>query len=148
MTTDEERIFHAQTSFEDIQIVKKNFDLPLDRAKKVTNIHSSIKIAERLIHIGGSTDSFYVIKDVSIAILGNVDDFEIKVADISFVFTLKFNNEKLKFIDANSKRVESSLSEWLDNVVLATARGIMYSEFRGTYVGNIILPIIKPGDLS
>lgn len=57
--------------------------------------------------------------------------------------------ESLLVEDQNgTKNIPIHLIEILNSISISTTRGIMFSRFMGTYLGNVILPIIDPKAMS
>lgn len=56
--------------------------------------------------------------------------------------------DKLLTKDKGSINLPSKFIETINIVTIGTARGMMYSEFKGTYLHNAILPLIDPAVLS
>lgn len=148
--TKEEIEFHESTIFEEIKIVKKNFFQPLHEVNSVPEIHCDIGILEKVTKIPDGINAYYVTKEVEVNILGSVDGKESLIAETLIIFTFRFANTGnfIEILSAESVKIKPTLSEWLDNIVLATTRGVMFSEFRGTYVGKIILPLITPSQIT
>jgi hypothetical protein len=55
---------------------------------------------------------------------------------------------KLLTKDKGSINLPSKFIETINIVTISTARGMMFSEFKGTYLHNAILPLIDPAILS
>lgn len=145
--TSTELSFHRTTVFEDAKIVKKNFLQPLNMVNRISEVHCNIRIRERVTPMPKEQDAFYISKEVEVDIVDNED---LKIAEIEIIFTFRFSNVEnyIEMLSPSSVRLDPLLSEWLDNIVLATTRGVMISEFRGTYVGEIILPLVTPGEVA
>ncbi len=59
------------------------------------------------------------------------------------------NMKELLIVDGEGKsNLPIQMIEVLNSVSVSTARGIMYSRFMGTYLGNAFLPIIDPKAMS
>lgn len=141
--------FHSITYLEDINIFKKNFNFPLDKIKNIKEYSFQISIRNGVTAQADNNTIFYINKNIDIKVIGESNSKQDEFAEFSIAYIFKFINEK-DFVSSTktSIKINEELSEWLDNVVLSTTRGIMYSEFRGTYFNEIIFPIILPKDLQ
>lgn len=141
--------FHESTRIDDIKIVRKSFNLPLHKVHNAKNFHFEINIKDSVNNDEKDSKVFYIIKNIGIKILAKVAETETEFAEFEMVYTFSFNNEN-DFISmsGNSIILNEELAEWLDNVVLSTTRGAMYSELRGSYIDEVIFPLIKPKDLK
>jgi hypothetical protein len=147
---DHTNIFHDYTILEDIRLIKKSFTLPLDKVQEVTQYHFEINIADSLDRDEEQTGKiFFINKSIDIKVLGEKEGEEgVEFGSFGLEYTFKVNNEK-EFITFpnDSYKMKEDFDEWLDNVILATTRGYMYSEFRGTYIDNVVFPLMKPSEL-
>src|SRR5688572_23439090 len=133
---------HKTTVLTNISINKRNMNVPLDITAQVNELSYNVNIEDHII-----LNENKVVKDIFIKL---VDNFENTLAELDVIFTFKVVALKTK-IKQDTKRkylIPDLLDEWLNNIVIATSRGILYSEFRGTFVDNAILPFIDPDDLK
>lgn len=54
------------------------------------------------------------------------------------------NFEDVVVNDQNGQTLPQALINLLNTVVIGTMRGVMYSEFRGTVLDNVLLPVLDP----
>ena len=61
-----------------------------------------------------------------------------------FNFTIDGLDNYISYKSHNSFEIEKELDLWLNNIVIATSRGIIYTEFQGTPLDDLILPLTNP----
>lgn len=136
--------FHEITILNEVTIISKNFNYPLNTDKTINATNFDLSITD-FIYTEGKKN--FINKTIDVVILGN----EIKniLANISVLFSFDIKSSS-KYIHKhlNTFTIDAEINSWLDDIVLATTRGIMYSEFRGTFLTNAILPIIKSSILK
>lgn len=144
-------LFHDTTYIKYIKVVKVKFNLPLDKVQKIKDFHFDINIAQSVKPITDIQDQFYILKSIDIKIIGklgeNESEHELAEFGMEYAFTYNNVNNFISF-SGGSIIVDEELTEWLDNIVLSTTRGTMYSELRGSYIDDIYFPLIKPADLK
>ncbi len=142
-------ILHDHTKLIDIKIIKKCYGLPLDKVQNAKSFHFDISIEDTVNLDTEDQNTFYILKSINIKVLEKVKDNEIEFVDFGMVYTFNFDGfQNLVSISGNSIIIDDQLSEWLDNVVLSSTRGAMYSELRGSYIDGLVFPLIKPKDLK
>lgn len=149
--TDKLELYHDLTSIEKIQVIQRDFSLPIDektsRVKK-TPIYFEVSISTNCEIMDATNNSFSVVKNIGINVLSEFNSVIAKIAvAFSFLITDKpaiDNNEPLISLTDNKYMPNIDINEWLDHVVIATTRGILVSEFRGTFIENTVLPLLKP----
>jgi len=137
MTTAEYDMLHSVTVIKEINILKKNFSFSLDEMHTSKDLSFEFNIED-----GINIENNLLSKIIDVHVLGNRKKEPLADLRILYSFSVKNVSDFVIKKDENMI-VDPSLNDWLDNIVLATTRGIMYSEFRGTYVDNVILPIIN-----
>ena len=58
------------------------------------------------------------------------------------------NLEEIVIKKDNSITLPTPVSEMLNSIAISTTRGVMFGQFRGTFLHNAILPIIDPKSLQ
>lgn len=61
-----------------------------------------------------------------------------------FNFTIDGLDNYTSFLSRNTFEIEKELNLWLNSVVIATSRGIIYTELQGTPLDDLILPLTNP----
>lgn len=91
-----------------------------------------------------------IIVTVDITIFEVVKDTNVERGSISVgcMYNIK-NFDEIVTLD-NNKKVDmpSIVGEVLNSISLSTTRGVMLSQFRGTYLHNAILPVVNPRDFK
>ncbi len=133
---------HDTFKIQEIDIEKKNFNIPLNVSiskSSISDLEVIFKIDTKVL-LGNPINSIYKIIQVVLKAkkIGYLADFR-----ITYSFEIVKN---LDFVSENNDDylILPIANEFLDNIVIATTRGIMSSELRGTFLGNYILPITKP----
>jgi hypothetical protein len=69
-----------------------------------------------------------------------------RLAEFSFEFEFKIEglHNYLSPVSKNKYEIEAQLNLWLNNVVIATSRGIIFSELQGSPLAALILPLTNP----
>lgn len=120
-----------------IELLNSSIKVPTIPNKSTTNfkfnigIENRIDIKNELIFIIVHTE----IKDENQSdILGNLS--------VSCIFELT-NFSDVVTVDHNDKaNIPQNLIETLNSISISTARGVMFSTFKGTFLHNAILPVI------
>jgi hypothetical protein len=120
-----------------INLNQPQISLPLERVYNFNiNIEQRINIEEKLVIVTTSIELIYEgdnqchasIKVSCIFLVENIQDFysatnnQVKLPD-QFIITL-------------------------NSISLSTARGIMFSQFKGTFMHNVFLPIVNPAAVA
>ncbi len=102
------------------EIKRYNFDLHVTQNFNVEN-----KLAFVIVTIGINDDKMVKLASFKTNIIFEVSDIE-------------------KFVDKKTKAVifPAEFIYTLNSVAISTARGLMFSQFRGTYLHNAILPLV------
>lgn len=66
---------------------------------------------------------------------------------VSF-FYIVANLEEFKKKDSDELELPDSFITALNSISLSTTRGIMFANFKGTFLHNAILPIVNPADFK
>lgn len=65
----------------------------------------------------------------------------------SLIFQIE-NLEQFKKSDSDEYDIQESFITTLNSIALSTTRGIMFSQFKGTFLHHAILPTVNPRDFS
>lgn len=134
--------FHTSTVLEEINIVAKNFTLPLNESNKIAVKDFSI-LVEDTINAEVDEAHYLLIKSISVTVLSTADK---KLADLKVLYTFSVQRTYEYITQTQndiSFTVNIDFNDWLNDVVLATTRGIMYSEYRGTFMDKTLLPLVR-----
>ena len=83
-----------------------------------------------------------VIPFVTIKIRGGEEPVELAKIGVSCLFEIEDFENVLLMNEHGLYVVPPALEATIKPVAVSTARGVMYSEFRGTYLNNAVLPVI------
>ncbi len=67
---------------------------------------------------------------------------------INFVFNIPYLHEYRKEHESQAIHLPDDFMLLLNTVVIGTLRGVMFSEFRGTFLHDAILPVIDPSQMT
>jgi preprotein translocase subunit SecB len=117
----------------------KQPDLPLSEETKYKfNINTEQKFNESE-HLVAVTTTINIIREADQQMQGVISANCIyQVENLN-----QYANEKTKTI-----QLPAQFNTTLISISLSTTRGIMFSQFRGTFLHNAILPIINPTDFT
>ena len=125
--------------FKNIEILEVNISFPGQIIQENITYHYNINIQHRI-----NQENKLILVDTSIEILHQDKKTRlgfIKATCTFFVETLlDYYLEKDKKLIKLPKPFITSLN----SISISTTRGIMFSQFRGTYLHNAILPVIDP----
>jgi hypothetical protein len=140
----ETEILHDIAKLLEINIVNKSFFVPLNQIQSITKFHFDISINDSIFL---EDDGHYMtLKTIQILVLG---DSDAKLANFNIIYSFQIESDSGFIIEhRETYEIKESLNEWLENIVLATTRGIMFSELKGTFLQSAILPLIRPSDLK
>lgn len=75
------------------------------------------------------------------------DNFVCSTIKVNFIYVVD-NLEEFKKKDLEEFDLPDSFVITLNSISLSTIRGIMFSNFKGTFLHNTILPIVNPADFT
>lgn len=84
---------------------------------------------------------------VTIDVTGNDNKCKYASFKVSCIYNV---SEILKFVDSKTKKYNfpDSFVTALNSISYSTARGVMFSQFKGTFLHNAVLPIIDPSQFQ
>lgn len=132
--------FHNITSLADVLILQKSFAFDLDEIQSIDNPRFEVVIDEGILLMEET-----VMKTIEVHVVADTDTV---FAVIKVAYRFEIKGLKGYLLNEDEKATNTDLGEWLDNIVIATTRGIMYSELRGTFVDRAFLPLISPAVLK
>jgi hypothetical protein len=118
-----------------IELISKSLSEPSSATTGLFNFNFVIDIK-----VDASRNLAVIMSDISI---NNLDVSSIMARfKIACVFELPEFNRILTKIEENKYEIPEDLEIILKSAALASARGVIYSELRGTYLHGAILPLI------
>ncbi|HVD97828.1 MAG TPA: hypothetical protein VNB90_06455 [Cytophagaceae bacterium] len=112
--------------------------LPLTmELKEVMDFTFQVNIEHRLEE---NLKLFFVVVKVEV---GDKENKRYGSITVSCIFKLN-NIEEIIEVKENSRSVPPNISTLLNSISISTTRGVMFSTFKGTYLHNVVLPIVDP----
>ena len=130
---------NIQYQIKSIELVGLSITPPKDLSAKTKTYQYNINIEHRIV-----PDKKWFLVMVTINILDDANN--IKLGHVKVVVNFAINNFD-DFLDASDKTKINLPEEMItvfNSISISTTRGIMFSQFRGTYLHNAILPIVDP----
>jgi len=131
-------VLHRITSLTRIVRYQRNFHFTGGIILSPGETRFNISIDTLIDRSGGS-----IIKSADIQLLsGDVN----KLAEFGyeFNFTIDGLDDYISLQSHNTFEIEKELDVWLNNIIIATSRGIIYTELQGTPLDDLILPLTNP----
>ena len=120
----------------DVQLTHPEKPLP-----EKTTFHFDINLEHRI-----NADNNLVIVICTISIVNEDKSTQLGLLKSSCIFEV---TNMADFIDNNKKQINfpGGILTTLNSITISTVRGIMFSQFKGTFLHNALLPIINPQSL-
>ncbi len=122
--------------FETIELLEFSMITPDKEVEAKTQYKLDINIEHRF---NIEYNRIFVI--LSIDIIDENNDAKLSSFKISCVYNIKDLNE---FVNDNKLSLPDEMITTLNSISLSTCRGILFSSLKGTFLHNVILPIIDP----
>lgn len=100
------------------------------------------------VEIKVSAENKLVLPFVTIKIRGKEDNFEFAKIGVSCFFEVEDFDKYIVLDEKGLYKIPSVLEAAIRPISISTVRGVMFSEFKGTYLNNAILPIISMPNLK
>lgn len=75
-------------------------------------------------------------------------DGKLKVGKIKISYTFTISNFTELVNDAKILEIPNEIAITLNSIAISTSRGILYSQLKGTFLHNVLLPLINPTDIK
>jgi hypothetical protein len=134
--------------------VNVNFQLKGIELMDVNLNHPQIQLnPERLYNFNIQVEQRINIAEKMVVVISSVDMIheEDKVCHASIkVSCIYAVDNMMDFVSKKNQQVEfpEQFVTTLNSISLSTTRGVMFSQFRGTFMHNILLPIVNPTALN
>lgn len=126
-----------------IEIRNISINKPADEFVDVTSLVFNIQIEQRL----APADRLLVVA-VTVGIVDPKSQAQHATIGAAFGYVIN-NYEEIFYKDKEAtSNVPAPLAEIVNSLSVGTMRGILFSELKGTYLKNVILPIIDPIQLK
>jgi len=122
-----------------VEIIEVQLNAPISAKPQFKTFNYKINIEHRII-----SEKKLVVNQVSIEIYGDAKE-QVLLGKIMTALSFEINNFN-DFADKGQSVVNlpESIFTTFNSIAISTTRGIMFSQFRGTYLHNAILPIVDP----
>jgi hypothetical protein len=129
-------------SLTNISIIKKYFDQPDIAANKPLHTNIELNLEVRI-----DRERKQLLDTVHLTVTPSEN--ENIAAGLSVVCVFRIDNfEEVVTIQDESVHIPENILQTLHIISIGTVRGILFSEFRGTWLENAILPIVDPGSFK
>lgn len=125
-----------------IELIDLTLKHPRRPVEKETTFSFKINVEQKFIE-----EQNLVAVTTFIGILEEEDQEPLGSLRTNCIFFVENLNQFLQE-DTNSILLPDQFNTTLNSISLSTTRGIMFSQFRGTFLHNMILPIVNPADLK
>lgn len=131
-----EKNIDVQFKLKKIEIIETGLTLPETDEQKITTYNFNINIEHRIIK-----DSQLLHNIVSVGIYGL--NSEHLLGHLKVAYSFEIDNFK-DFVSKNNVKLPEQILTMFNSVAISTTRGIMFSQFRGTFLHNAFLPVVDP----
>jgi hypothetical protein len=131
--------FTADIQLRAIELLTGSINLPSVPNVPLTNFNFNINLESK---VDETKKLIFVI--VSVQIKSEDYNHILGSLGISCVYNLANFDEIIKFEASGKLDIPQPLIEILNSISISTARGVMFSTFKGTFLHNAYLPIIDP----
>lgn len=136
MTAQQTKTQQAHFRVKAIEIIKFDMKIPEKREKRIENFNFDVNLQLRVIPKEKS-----LIVMVSVKVTDKERIYELSDITTSFVYAIDNFDEVLPLQD-NQYQVPPAIVEILNKESISATRGIMYQQFKGTFLHTAILPLL------
>jgi len=123
-----------------IEITNQSIILPADLPPILEDFAFDMTIEYRL-----APPDKVLLAALSIALIDSRNPGNIPVATLGITFAYIIDNFNDIFPSTNKQsEVPQELTEIVNSISISTCRGILFSQFRGTFLNGVVLPILDP----
>jgi hypothetical protein len=139
MSKIENKDFTVDLQLKSIELLKGSISLPSVPDVSLTNFNFNISLESK----ADATNKFLFVI-VSVEIRSEDQNHILGSLAVSCIYSI-INFDEVVKIEADGKLdIPKQLVEILNSITISTARGVMFSTFKGTFLHNAFLPIIDP----
>ena len=139
MSKIENKDFTVDLQLKSIELLKGSISLPSVPEVSLNNFNFNISLESK----ADATNKFLFVI-VSVEIRSEDQNHILGSLAVSCIYSLVNFDEVVK-IEADGKLdIPQPLVEILNSISISTARGVMFSTFKGTFLHNAFLPIVDP----
>lgn len=139
MSKIENKDFTVDLQLKSIELLKGSISLPSVPEVSLNNFNFNISLESK----ADATNKFLFVI-VSVEIRSEDQNHILGSLAVSCIYSIVNFDEVVK-IEADGKLdIPQPLVEILNSISISTARGVMFSTFKGTFLHNAFLPIVDP----
>ena len=139
MSKIENKDFTVDLQLKSIELLKGSISLPSVPEVSLNNFNFNISLESK----ADATNKFLFVI-VSVEIRSEDQNHILGSLAVSCIYSVVNFDEVVK-IEADGKLdIPQPLVEILNSISISTARGVMFSTFKGTFLHNAFLPIVDP----
>lgn len=125
-----------------IELVETRITAPVPEKQKVKTFQYNLNVEHRII-----PEQKLFLNMVSVDVLG--DDQETLLGRVKVAYSFEINNfDDFVTKEKDRANIPEDILSLFNSLSISTTRGIMFSQFRGTYLHNATLPVIDPKKLN
>lgn len=138
MNVKKEKLINLEFKISGIELIEKSFHTPTLNDSRLPDTQFELAI-----NISIDKPNKRIINSLKV-LVKSADDNAI-VATITVMCTFEITNfEEVVIVSDESVTMPDPIIETLNIITIGTTRGIMFNEFKGTWLHNNILPVIDP----
>lgn len=131
--------FTADLQLKAIELLNGSINLPSIPNLQLSNFNFNINLESK----ADSTNKL-VFVIVSVEIRSEDQNHILGSLSISCIYNIVNFEQIIKIEPSGKLEIPQPLTEILNSISISTARGVMFSTFKGTFLHNAFLPIIDP----
>jgi hypothetical protein len=135
----DEKKISVSFQLKEIELLEASINHPQKTNADLNAFHFDIKIGHNLY-----IEKKLFIAMIDIGLFNEKRDFKLGSLAANCIFLVVNMND---FKDNKTKKINfpDEFISTLNSITISTARGIMFSQFKGTFLHSAILPIVNPG---
>jgi hypothetical protein len=131
--------FTADLQLKAIELLNTSINVPAVPNLPLTNFNFNINLESKA---DGTNKLVFVI--VTIDVTSEDQKYLLGSLVISCIYNIVNFDEVIKVDPSGKIDIPQPLIEILNSITISTARGVMFTTFKGTFLHNAFLPIIDP----
>jgi hypothetical protein len=138
MTADKEKPINIEFRIHSIELAEKTFHIPEFKNNKIPDTQFDVSLS---INIDRANKRIINAVQVKVSTIPDA----VTVASVTVVCSFDVSNFEEVIIENNNQfSIPDPVAETLNILAIGTTRGVMFSEFKGTWLHNSLLPVIDP----
>lgn len=138
MSVSKKQDIKLEFKISNIELIEKSFHIPVFQGDITPVIQFDLAI-----NVSVAKENKKIANILQVKMM--VEDSNTVVASITVGCTFDIINfEEVVIISGESETIPDAIIETLNIITIGTSRGIMFNEFKGTWLHHSILPVIDP----